>query len=50
MVGRAYRLSEFLRDGFVAEVDALLHSLARGGYDPFLPVQDVPVDVAVGEA
>jgi hypothetical protein len=49
LADRAYRASEFLSEGFVAEVDALLDSFERGGYDPFLLAQDVPVEVRVGE-
>jgi hypothetical protein len=49
LVDRAYRSSEFLSEDFVAEVDALLDSFERGGYDPFLLAQDVPTDVEVGE-
>jgi len=50
LADRAYRTSEFLSDGFVAEVDALLDSFEGGGYDPFLLAQDVPTSVEVGEA
>jgi hypothetical protein len=50
LADRAYRSSEFLSDGFIAEVDALLGSLERGGYDPFLLAQDIPTSVEVGEA
>lgn len=47
---RSYRSSEFLSDDFVAEVDNLLDSFERGGYDPFLLAQDVPAEIEVGEA
>ena len=50
LVDRAYRSSVFLSDDFVAEVDGLLDSFERGGYDPFLLAQDVPVKIVVGEA
>jgi hypothetical protein len=50
LVDRAYRSSEFLSEGFVAEVDELLDSFERGACDPFLLAQDVPESVAVGEA
>jgi hypothetical protein len=50
LADRAYRSNEFLSDGFVAEVDALLDSFERGGYDPFLLAQDVPASIEVGEA
>jgi len=47
---RSYRSSKFLSDEFVAEVDSLLDSFDRGGYDPFLMAQDVPTEVEVGAA
>lgn len=50
LADRAYRSSEFLSDGFIDEVDALLDSFERGGYNPFLLAQDVPTSVEVGEA
>jgi hypothetical protein len=50
LADRAYRASEFLSETFVAEVDALLDSSERGGYDPFLLAQDVPASETVGEA
>lgn len=50
LADRAYRSSEFLSDGFVAEVDALLDSFEGGGYDPFLQAQDVPTSIEVGGA
>lgn len=50
LVDRSYRSSEFLSSEYVAEVDALLDSFERGGYDPFLLAQDVPGSVTVGEA
>ncbi|MFO7742311.1 MAG: DUF3828 domain-containing protein [Anaerolineae bacterium] len=50
LVDRSYRSSEFLSEGFVAEVDAVLDSFEGGGYCPFLLAQDVPVSVSVGEA
>jgi len=50
LVERSYRSSEYLSEGFVDEVDALLDSFHHSGYDPFLLAQDVPVEVAVGEA
>jgi len=46
---RSYRSSEFLSHTFVVEVDALLDSFERGGYDPFLLAQDVPDSVEVVE-
>ena len=50
LADRAYRASELLSSEFVAEMDALLDSFERGGYDPFLLAQDVPTSLAVGEA
>ena len=46
----AYRSSEYLADGFIAEVDEIVASFDQGGYDPFLMAQDVPQSVTVGEA
>jgi hypothetical protein len=45
----AYRSSEYLTEAFVQEVDALIASFDRGGYDPFLCAQDIPQDITVGE-
>jgi hypothetical protein len=50
LADRAYRASELLSREFVAEVDGLLDSFERGGYDPFLLAQDVPTNLEVGEA
>ena len=50
LVDRAYRSSELLSEGFVAEVDAQLASAERVLGDPFLMAQDVPVEVEVGAA
>lgn len=50
LADRAYRESELLSEAFVAEVDALLDSFERGGYDPFLLAQDVPTSLEVGDA
>lgn len=50
LADRAYRTSELLSSEFVAEVDALLDSFERGGYDPFLLAQDVPTSLEVGDA
>lgn len=50
LADRAYRESEYLSQDFVAEVDGLLDSFERGGYDPFLLAQDVPTSLVVGEA
>jgi hypothetical protein len=46
----AYQSSEHLTEGFVENVDKLLTSFDKGGYDPFLCAQDVPQNIAVGEA
>ena len=50
LADKVYRSSEYLSEGFVEEVDALIASFDRGGYDPFLCAQDVPTSVTVGEA
>ena len=50
LVDRAYRSSEHLSDGFVAEVDEQLDSAEHILGDPFLLAQDVPVKVELGEA
>jgi len=49
LVERAYRSSEHLSAAFIAEVDDLLDTSERGGGDPFLLAQDVPVKIEVGE-
>lgn len=49
LVDGAYRDSEWLSPAFIAEVDATLASFdERGGYDPILLAQDVPVRIEVG--
>lgn len=45
----AYRDSDLLTEEFVVEVDELLASFDRGGYDPFLCAQDLPRRLMVGE-
>jgi hypothetical protein len=50
LVDGAYRSSDFLADSFIEEVDELLKSFDKGGYDPFLLAQDIPQEIAVGEA
>jgi hypothetical protein len=50
LVDRVYRSSDLLSEEFVAEVDAVLDSFERGGYDPFLLAQDIPASFEVGEA
>jgi hypothetical protein len=47
---RGYRSNEYLTPEFVEKVDALLDSFDKGGYDPFLCAQDIPEEIAVGEA
>jgi len=44
----AYRASDLLADGFVTDVDELLASFCKGGYDPFLCAQDLPQRLTVG--
>lgn len=51
LVDRAYRSSELLSEGFIAEIDETLASFGEGpGFDPILRAQDVPVRIEVGEA
>jgi hypothetical protein len=50
LVDGAYRSSDYLADAFIAEVDEIVASFDKGGYDPFLMAQDVPQSVTVGEA
>ncbi len=50
LVDRAYRSSEHLSAGFVAEVDDQLASAEHILGDPFLMAQDIPVNVELGEA
>jgi hypothetical protein len=50
LVDGAYRSSEHLTDEFVQEVDEIIASFDKGGYDPFLCAQDIPGDLVVGEA
>jgi hypothetical protein len=45
-----YRSSEYLTEGFVQQVDEIIASFDKGGYDPFLCAQDVPESFTVGEA
>jgi hypothetical protein len=49
LVDGAYRSSEYLTDEFVQQVDEIVASFDRGGYDPFLCAQDVPASLSVGE-
>jgi len=46
----AYRSSPHLAPDLVAQIDQLLASFDKGGYDPFLCAQDIPDSIAVGEA
>jgi hypothetical protein len=50
LTDRAYRSSEYLTSEFVGQVDEIIASFDKGGYDPFLCAQDIPGDLAVGEA
>ena len=47
MVDEAYRSSEYLTVEFVQEVDEIIASFNKGGYDPFLCAQDVPGSLIV---
>jgi hypothetical protein len=46
----AYRERADLSAGFKAEVEETLASFDKGGFDPILLAQDVPVEVQVGKA
>jgi hypothetical protein len=46
----AHRSSQYLTEGFVEKVDAVVASFEKGGYDPFLCAQDMPGDLIVGHA
>jgi len=50
LVDGAYRDSEYLTPAFVDQVDALIASFDKGGYDPFLCAQDIPERLTVDEA
>lgn len=47
LVDQAYQGHPLLSEALVQEVDALLASFDRGGYDPFLLAQDIPQDFSV---
>ena len=47
--GGAYRASEHLTGELVQQVDGIVASFDRGGYDPFLCAQDVPARFTVDE-
>jgi hypothetical protein len=50
LVDRFYRECPELSEAFVAQVDEALASFDKGGCDPILLAQDVPVKVVVGDA
>jgi hypothetical protein len=50
LVDGAYRSSEYLAGGFVQQVDEIIASFDKGGYDPFLCAQDVPASFTVAPA
>lgn len=50
LVDGFYRGRPELSDSFVAELDAALAFFDKGGADPILLAQDVPVEIVVGEA
>lgn len=50
LVDQAYKSSDLLSDGFVAEVEETIASFDRGGADPILCAQDRPGEVSVGAA
>ena len=45
----AYRTSPHLAPQLVSEIDELVASFDKGGYDPFLCAQDIPDSITVGE-
>ncbi len=47
LVDQAYQDHPLLSEDLVQEVDVLLASFDRGGYDPFLLAQDIPQDFSV---
>jgi hypothetical protein len=47
LVDGAYRDNDLLTPAFIDQVDDLLASFERGGYDPFLCAQDIPYFVMV---
>jgi len=49
LVDGAYRSSEYLTEAFMQQVDELIASFDKGGYDPFLCAQDVPESFTLGE-
>jgi hypothetical protein len=50
IVDGAYRSSDYLSQEFVEEVDRIIASFDKGGYDPFLCAQDVPGRTTFDEA
>jgi hypothetical protein len=50
LVDGFYRECPELSEVFVAEVDETLASFEKGGFDPILLAQDIPVKVMVGDA
>jgi hypothetical protein len=50
LVDGFYRQCPELSEAFIAAVDETVASFDRGGADPILLAQDVPVEIAVGEA
>jgi hypothetical protein len=50
LVDGAYRSSEYLTEELVQQVDEIIASFDKGGYDPFLCAQDVPGNLAFDQA
>jgi hypothetical protein len=48
LADRAYQTREELEAEFISNVDALLDSFGKGGYDPFLCAQDIPETLEIG--
>jgi hypothetical protein len=49
LVEGLYRQSEWLTAGFIGRVDQIVSGFDRGGYDPILLAQDIPVQIEVQE-
>ncbi len=49
LADKMYRSSRYLAPEFVQRVDEIVASFDRGGYDPFLCAQDIPVKFIIGK-
>jgi hypothetical protein len=50
LVDGAYRERDELAPAFVGEIDRILATMDKGGYDPILMAQDIPERIVVGKA